>query len=161
MSWYLIEWVLSSRLTIKHIKVLLWLHWTYKSQEFDICGSWKKWLQVLPILICTFFFEMWFYSPSHKDVKSVSQHLALVSETITTMIQFSSVQLLSHDRLCSPMDCSTPGLPVHHHLPQFTQTHVHQVGDAIQPSHPLSSPSPLAFNISQHQGLFQWVSSSH
>ena len=59
------------------------------------------------------------------------------------------------------MDCSTPGLPVHHQLPEFTQIPVHQVGDAIQPSHPLSSPSPPAFNLSQHQGLFQWVSSSH
>ena len=58
------------------------------------------------------------------------------------------------------MDCSTPGLPVHHQLLEFTQTHVHWVGDAIQPSHPLSSPS-LTFNPSQHQGLFQWVSSSH
>ena len=58
------------------------------------------------------------------------------------------------------MDCSTPGLPVHHQLPGFTQTHVHWVSDAIQPFHPLSSPSP-AFNLSQHQGLFQWVSSSH
>ena len=54
-----------------------------------------------------------------------------------------------------------PGFPVHHQLTQLTQTHVHQVGDAIQPSHPLSSPSPPAFNLSQHQGLFQWVSSSH
>ena len=63
--------------------------------------------------------------------------------------------------LSDPMDCSTPGLPVHHQLPEFTQTHVHWVGDAIQPSHPLSSPSPPAFNLSQHQGLFQWVSSSH
>ena len=59
------------------------------------------------------------------------------------------------------MDCSTPGLPVHHQLPEFTQTHVHRVGDAIQPSHPLSSPSSPAFNFSQHQGLFQWVSSLH
>ena len=59
------------------------------------------------------------------------------------------------------MDCSTPGLPVHHQLPEFTQTHVHWVGDAIQPSHPLSSPSPPTFKISQHQSLFQWVSSSH
>ncbi|XDA71606.1 hypothetical protein R6Z07F_001955 [Ovis aries] len=58
------------------------------------------------------------------------------------------------------MDCSTPGPRVHHQLPEFTQTHVHQVGDAIQPPHPLSSPSP-AFNLSQHQGLFQGVSSSH
>ena len=63
--------------------------------------------------------------------------------------------------LCNPMDCSTPGLPVHHHLLELTQTHVHQVGDAIQPSHPLSSPSPPAPNPSQHQGLFQWVSSLH
>ena len=53
------------------------------------------------------------------------------------------------------MDCSTPGLPVHHQLPEFTKTQAHQVGDAIQPSHPLLSPSPLAFNLSQHQGLFQ------
>ena len=59
------------------------------------------------------------------------------------------------------MDCSTPGLPVHHQLPEFTQTHVHWVGDAIQPSHPLLSPSPPAFNLSQHQDLFQWVSYSH
>ena len=63
--------------------------------------------------------------------------------------------------LCDPMDCSTPGLPVHHQLPEFTQTHVLGVGDAIQPSHRLSSPSPPAFNLSQHQGLFQWVGSSH
>ena len=63
--------------------------------------------------------------------------------------------------LCNPMDCSMPGLPVHHQLPELTQTHVHLVGDAIQPSHPLSSPFPPAPNPSQHQGLFQWVNSSH
>ena len=63
--------------------------------------------------------------------------------------------------LCYPVDCSTPGLPVYHQLPELTQTHVHQVGNAIQPSHPLSSPSPPAFNLSQHQCLFQGVSSSH
>jgi len=59
------------------------------------------------------------------------------------------------------MDCRTPGFPVHHQLPELTQTHVHRVGDAIQPSHPLSSPSSPAFNLSHHQGLFQWVSSSY
>ena len=59
------------------------------------------------------------------------------------------------------MNYSMPGLPVHHQLPEFTQTHVHQVSDAIQPSHPLPPSSPFAFNLSQHQGLFQWVSSSH
>ena len=63
--------------------------------------------------------------------------------------------------LCDPMDSSTPGLPVHHQVLELTQTPVHRVGDAIQPSHPLSSPFPLAFNLSQHQGLFQWVSSLH
>ena len=73
--------------------------------------------------------------------------------------QFSSVTQ-SWLTLFDPMDCSTPGLPVHHQVPEFTQTHVHWVSDAIQPSHPLSSPSP-AFNLSQHQGLFKWVSSSH
>ena len=71
-----------------------------------------------------------------------------------TYIQFSSVAQ-SCLTLCNPMNRSTPGLPVHHQLPEFTQTHVHQVGDAIQPSHPLSSPSPPAPNPSQHQSLFQ------
>ena len=74
---------------------------------------------------------------------------------------FSSVQSLSCLILCDPMNCSTAGLPVHHQLPESTQTHVDRVGDAIQLSHPLSSPSPPALNLSQHQGLFQWVSSSH
>ena len=66
---------------------------------------------------------------------------------------FSSVAQ-SCPTLCDPMDCSTPGFPVHHQLPELIQTHVHRVSDAIQPSHPLSSPSPPAFNLSQHQGLF-------
>ena len=70
-------------------------------------------------------------------------------------LQLSSVQSLSRVRLCDPMNRSTPGLPVHHQLPEFTQTHAHRVGDAIQPSHPLSSPSPPAHYPSQHQGLFQ------
>ena len=74
--------------------------------------------------------------------------------------QFSSVTQ-SCPTLCDPTNCSTPGLPVHHQLPEFTETHAHWVGEAIQPSHPLSSPSPSALNPSQHQGLFQWVNSSH
>ena len=74
--------------------------------------------------------------------------------------QFSSVAQ-SCPTLCDPMNRSTPGLPVHHQLPGFTHTHVHRVGDAIQPSHTLSSPSPPALNPSQHQSLFQWVNSSH
>ena len=63
--------------------------------------------------------------------------------------------------LCDPMDCSMPGFPILHHLLELAQIHVHWVGDAIQPSRPLSSPSPPAFNLSQHQGLFQWVGSLH
>ena len=72
-------------------------------------------------------------------------------------VQFSSVAQ-SCPTLCNPMDCSTSGLPVHHQLLEFTQTHVHWVDAAIQPSHPLLSPSPPTFNLSQHQGLFKWVS---
>ena len=74
---------------------------------------------------------------------------------------FCSVQSLSRVQLCDFMDCSMPGFPVYHWLPELTQTHVHEVGDAIQPSHPLSSPSPPAFNLSQHQSLSLWVSSLH
>ena len=75
-------------------------------------------------------------------------------------VQFNSVAQ-SCPTLCDPMNRSTPGLPIHHQLPEFTQTHVHRVGDAIQPSLPLSSPSPPAPNPSQYRGLFQWVYSSH
>ena len=75
---------------------------------------------------------------------------------------FSSVQFTqSCPSFCYPMNCSTPGLPVHHQLSEFTQAHAHWVGNAIQPSHSQSSPSPPAFSLSQHQGLFQWVSSLH
>ena len=81
------------------------------------------------------------------------------SLTTIDVVQHSSVAQ-SCLILCNPIDCSTPSLSVHHQLPDFTQIHVHWVGDTIQPSYPLLSPSP-AFHLSQHQGLFQWVSSSH
>ena len=80
--------------------------------------------------------------------------LKCTQETFLTVTQFSSVAQ-SCLTLSNPMNRSMPGLPVHHQLPEFTQTHTHQVGDAIQPAHPLSSPSPPASNPSQHQGLFQ------
>ena len=79
---------------------------------------------------------------------------------IRLSVQFSSVAQ-SCPTFCDPMNRSTPGLPVHHQLPEFTQTHAYWVSDAIQPSHPLSSPSPPAFVLSQHQGLFKWVNASH
>ena len=77
-----------------------------------------------------------------------------------SLLTFSSVTQ-SCPTLWDPMDCSTPGLPDHHQLLELAQTHVHRVSDAIQPSHSLLSPFPPAFNLSQHQGLFQWLSSSH
>ena len=86
-----------------------------------------------------------------------TQHFKINSQCV---FQFSSVAQ-SCPTLCDPMNRSMPGLHVYHQFPEFTQTHVHQVDDAIQPSHPLSSPSPPAPNPSQHQSLFQWVNSSH
>ena len=87
-------------------------------------------------------------SPMKKITKSIMLSCSLI------LVQFSSVAQ-SCPTLCDPMNRSTPGLPVHHKLPEFTQTHVYRVSDAIQPSHPLSSPSPPAPNPSQHQSLFQ------
>ena len=88
-----------------------------------------------------------------RKIKDILGHSILIA-------QFSSV-VQSCPTRCDIMDWSTPGFPVHHHLLELAQAHVYWVGDAIQPSHPLSPPSPPAFNLAQHQGLFQWVSSSH
>ena len=95
-------------------------------------------------------------------LKALIRHvpLWLAKQYSYSFLQFSSVTQL-YLTLWDPMDCSTPGFPVHHQLPELTQIHVHRVGDAIQPSHPLPSPSSPAFNPTQHQGLFQWVSFSH
>ena len=87
-------------------------------------------------------------------------NVVLSSYEGTSKVPFYSVAQ-SGLTLCDPMNCSTPGFPVHYQLLELTQTHVRQVGDDIQPSHPLLSPSLPAFNLSQHQGLFQWVSSFH
>ena len=97
------------------------------------------------------------------NLKWISKHplpssLSLLPSTLS--VQFSSVAQ-SCPTLCDPMNRSTPGLPVHHQLQEFTQTHVHWVGDANQQSHPLLSPSPPAHSLSQHQGLFKWVTSLH
>ena len=100
------------------------------------------------------------YCTLHRNSVSVSAVQQSESATHTPSDHIRSVAQ-SCLTLCDPMNRSTPGLPVHHQLPEFTHTHVHRVSDAIQPSHPLSSPSPLAPNPSQHQGLFQCVSSSH
>ena len=95
------------------------------------------------------------YSSLWTLIIKISKHFLIISNLrLGNIIQFSSVAQ-SCPTLCDSMNHSTPGLPVHHQLPEFTQTHVHRVGDAIQTSHPLSSPSPPALNPFQHQGLFQ------
>ena len=87
------------------------------------------------------------YNPKFKSI-----NISLYGTSVSSVAQLCPT-------LCDPMDCSTSGIPVHHQLPEFTQTHVHWVGDAIQPSHPLSPTSPPTINLSQHQALFQWLSS--
>ena len=96
--------------------------------------------------------------PGLKQQKMVSYSLFYIVNLF--IVQFRSVAQ-SCPALCNRMDCSTPGPPVHYQLPESTQTHVHWVDDAIQPSHLMSSPSPPAFNLSQHQSLFKWVNSFH
>ena len=114
---------------------------------------------IWPSLLCTNL-----YLPGKLYIGIVYKaHSSVFSVTgliILQLVEFSSVPQ-SCPTLCNPMNHSTPGLAVHHQLLEFTQIHVYRVHDAIQPSHPLSSPSPPAPNPSQHQGLFQWVNSSH
>ena len=107
------------------------------------------------------------WSPPGSSVLGIFQARVLEWVSIDYILfhlVFTSAQLVQFTQpcptICDPMDCSTPGFPVYHWLPKLSQTHVHWVGDAIRPSHSLSSPFP-AFNLSQHQGLVQWVSSSH
>ena len=109
---------------------------------------------------CNFFLFFPYQDPLIQGCVGVGVCVYWRQRRFTALIQFSSVAQ-SCPTLCDPMNCSTPGLPVHHQLPEFTQTHVHGVSDAIQPSHPLSSPSPPAPNPSQSQSISQWVNSSH
>ena len=110
------------------------------------CGHCTARASMIPTFLLFFFFFL-----------CLSDHLLHVLSRLL-YIQFSSVSQ-SCPTLCDPMNHSTPGLPAHHQLPEFTQTRVRCIGDAIQPSHPLSSPSLPALNLSQHQGLFKWVTS--
>ena len=110
---------------------------------------WHNWIQGWKNLHSNTPFDI-----SHRNTININSLESIRSDEIRSVPQ-------SCLTLCDPMNRSTPGLPVHHQLPEFTQTHVHRVSDAIQPSHPLSSPYPLAPNPSQHQSLFQWVNSLH
>ena len=138
--------------------------------------KWKSWQIRRSCCQLTFCLELIYHEGFHyiseankgnKDWTTKKTNWSLASKYVMpkmamlvgNMTQFSSVQL--RPTLRDPMDCSMPGLPIHHQLLELVQTHVHWVGDAIQPYHSLLSPSPPAFNLSQHQGLFQWVSSLH
>jgi len=128
-------------ISICEISLAISLTFVFLGQVKSICELTKGILSLLTmffISLISFWFAFW---------NSMS------------MLTFSSVQSLSCVRLCNPTDCSTPGFPVHLQFPELTQIHAHWVSDTIQTSHPLSSPSPPAFNLCQHRGLFQWVSS--
>ena len=123
-----------------HLVDDIWL-WSHQFISFFICTV------RLPVAYLGLLWELNEKYMSHVAVPGMQKSLiSSVAQSCTT--------------LCDPVNRSMPGLPVHQQLPVFTWTHVHQVGDAIQPSHPLSSPSP-APNPSQHQGLFQWVNTLH
>ena len=105
--------------------------------------------------------ESWIHSPG--NAQSFGLYLPLLELWLIKFTYPDQIRSVAQSctTLCDPINRSTPGLPVHHQLPEFTQTHSHRVSDATQPSHPLSSPSPPAPNPSQQQSLFQWVNSSH
>ena len=132
------------------------LHWldTACSRALEACRCWDLWQKK-----CTEGNNSYYISLPNLWLLSLMEAREHQSTDPLHFLSFSSVQFSSVVQLCQtvsdPMNRSTPGLPVHHQLPGFTQTHVHRVSDAIQPSHPLSSPSPPAPNRSQHQSLFQ------
>ena len=148
------------------IKLNLSLRRKYYVQPILIIKDWR-------IVMCfrsdrlqleVFFFFLEFSVVFNHWVLAFTNNLRTMQWTEIWGNQF----LLAHEELfssvaqsCDPVDCSMPGFPVRHQLLEFAQCHIHSVSDAIQTSHPLSSPSPPAFNLSQHQGLFQWASSSH
>ena len=136
-SWEKISWndTTNKGLIFKTYKQLIWLR-IKKKQPNQKMSRGPKWT---------------FLQRRHTDDQQTHENMLNIANC---SVQFSSVAQ-SCLTLCDPMNCSTPGLPVHHQLPEFTQTHVHRVGDAIQPSPPRSSPSPPAPNPSQHQSLFQ------
>ena len=132
-------------------------HWNHKLQYWEqgsqlMRSKARSWLSFSGSFVDSLLLSSrgyWFFSG-----------LPVFSYHLFGSVQFSSVTQ-SCPTLCDPMGRSTPGLPIHHQFPELTQTHVHWVGDAIQPSHPLSSPFPPAFHLSQRQGLFKWVSPLH
>ena len=151
------------------IQIVLWskicILWIKKSFLCQICSIHS------PIHDFSVFNDLWHRNLNHVFIQiylhftlilclSHMGRTSLTQNDLQKNFQFSSVAQ-SCPTLCNPVNCRTPGLPVHHQLPEFTQTHVHWVGDAIQPSHLLSSPSLPTLNLSQDPGLFKWVTPSH
>ena len=171
------SWIRKVFLRVTGIKRSVGLEWWRKgsfslSVFWELAGSQKEWLEkqdhrskLLPNMALKGINKRDQWSSQGQPEWPCYKYLLFLPASkpwpcFRSSAQFSSVTQ-SCPTLCNPMNGSTPGLPVHHQLLEFTQTHVRRVGDAIQPSHPLSSPSPPAPNPSQHQGLFQWVNSSH
>ena len=130
----------------------------YISDSLPVQVITKYWLQ-FPVLYSK---SLWVYF-IYSSMYTVIPNSYFIPPPLSFLITISSVSSVAQSclTLCDPMDCSMPGFPAHHQLLELAQTHVHWVSDAIQPSHPLSSPSPPTFNLSQHQSLFKWVNSLH
>ena len=148
-------WMNSHSLVLSHSCFLIYTHtWTYpkfhEDTRVELLLIWRtRSHSEIPVQIS---------SVHYHDMNYVTEFWHIGQEHKHN--QFSSVAQLCLT-LCNPMDCSMPGLPVHHQLVEFTQTHVYWVDDAVQPSHPLLTPSSSSLSLSQHQGLFKWVSSLH
>ena len=150
-SWFF-WWLLAS---LQQYQLTLAAIWFWHHQKQPHSFPWEVLVQLLTIL------SMVSMAPVLWAPRFMTPHLLLVIPALFNIMEPVIVQLLSHVWLSDPMDCTTPGFPVLHHLLDFSQTHIHWLDDAIQSFHPLSPPFPPAFNLSQHQGLFQWVGSSH
>ena len=160
------------------------IHWSgWKWKKFSWICWWVRWVSGMLYELEHWIKQKYLFQKWNIHLQQIQHSLkyrhkmrsAIVTFTTTTVVLVTKSYIFpmpfipgffgsvaqSCPTLCDPMNRSTPGLPVHHQLLEFTQTPVRWVGVAIQPSHPLSSPSPPALNLSQHQGLFQWVSSSH
>ena len=149
---------------VTSLSLFTFMHWGRKWQPTSVFlpgesrdrGAW--WAAVYGVAQSRTGLKRLSSSSSDIQLNFCTYTVQIISHINVYLVQFSTQ---SCPTLCKPMDSSTLGLPVHHQLPEFTQTHVHWVSDATQPSHPLSSPSPPAFNVSQHHGLFKWLSKSY
>ena len=148
-------WMNSHSLALSHSCFLIYTHiWTYpkfpEDTRVELLLIWRtRSHSEIPVQISSVHYHDMNYVTEFWHIGQENKHKQFISVTQLCLT------------LCNPMDCSTPDLPVHHQLIEFTQTHVHWVDDAIHPSHPLSTPSSSSFSLSQHQGLFKWVSSLH